>query len=688
MSKRRVVRRLPPWGAGVQAALALGAVAAVGHLAGLHALWGLAAGAVAALCCVLAEAGREGGAVPARIWVQLVRCAAVAAWLGWSWTVPGDLAAVLAARWGLDATGEPLSLAALGVLVAGCQLGAHLGLLTERKTEREPGTGLVLRASSEWEQRIIRVGGSRFTGVQVHVTPWPNGAGKRVRVVLPGGGVTADDLKRLVPGLAADADLPRGCGIDVVDPDGAGRRTVDLQVSTVNRLEATVDYPRAYEPRSILDDIRIGEHGNSDVASAPIREESWLVVGKRGSGKTTLLHVLTAEIGLCSDALVWHIDLNGGSLSQPWVESWVNGKLQRCPIDWAAPEINEAIRMMEAAVRIAKHRKVAYRSLKRRHNVSLLPVSDDLPAIEIILDEGAEALAAAGKGKAARLAELLEEIQRIARDAAVNEVLSTLRGTSDLIPAAMTAQTGVAVCMKVEKEKELAAVFEWGSGVDHRDLRRKGAGFLRGDGGEIRQFQGWNLLPAQIEELAAVIAEQRPELDAASAQAAGDDYAGRFERMAALFADGADVAEVAKGFAGEQGPVSGGPAGSAASWADPGDIGRTATTVRPELEAPSRAAAAPELLVRILAAAEAAGRPRVATTWLIEHLELETSAKALAARLAEWGAPVGRQMIAGREVRGPALRDLKAAVARLSEPPSGSADPGDPPADPDHPPTA
>src|SRR5690606_18478028 len=110
MSKRRVVRRLPPWGAGVQAALALGAVAAVGHLAGLHALWGLAAGAVAALCCVLAEAGREGGAVPARIWVQLVRCAAVAAWLGWSWTVPGDLAAVLAARWGLDATGEPLSL--------------------------------------------------------------------------------------------------------------------------------------------------------------------------------------------------------------------------------------------------------------------------------------------------------------------------------------------------------------------------------------------------------------------------------------------------------------------------------------------------------------------------------------------------------------------------------------------------
>src|SRR5690606_26714192 len=228
--------------------------------------------------------------------------------------------------------------------------------------------------------------------------------------------------------------------------------------------------------------------------SAPIREDSWLIVGKRGSGKTTLLHGLTATIGSCRDALVWHIDLNGGSLTQPSIEPWLRGEVARPPVDWAAPTVDEAILMMRAAlggaavdraapgvdevilmlraaVRMAEHRKVAYRGLKRMQSVSLLPIRPELPAVEIIIDEGAEALAAAGRGKVAVLANLLAEIQRIARDAAINEVISALRGPSHLVPAALTAQTGVSICMRVEQDKELAAVFGWHSGVDYRDLR-------------------------------------------------------------------------------------------------------------------------------------------------------------------------------------------------------------------------
>src|SRR5690606_39882882 len=102
-------------------------------------------------------------------------------------------------------------------------------------------------------------------------------------------------------------------------------------------------------------------------------------------------------------------------------------------------------------VRLARDREVAYRGWKRRNNLALRPISPELPAVEIIIDEGAEALAAAGRGKVAELANLLAEIQRIARDAAINEVSSALRGTSDLIPAAMTSQTGVSICMRVEQ---------------------------------------------------------------------------------------------------------------------------------------------------------------------------------------------------------------------------------------------
>lgn len=507
---------------GLQAALGLGAVTAVADYAAVHPVWAAGAAAVGAGCTLLVR----GWPSPARVAVDLGRWAGAGAW------ATGMLA-------GLD-----WSPATVATLAGGAVLSACVGPALDRR-EQAPASavasgGIMLRATAreclEWQQALVRVYGQVLRGVVVeNVREWPNRYGKDVDVLLPANGVTSDVLRRGLPGLATVMDLPRGCPIQLVEPEGSRRRVV-LRASTVNRLNADIHYPADVGVRSIMDGIPFGELADASIASAPIREESWLIVGKRGSGKTTLLHGLTATIGSCEDALVWHIDLNGGSLTQPWIEPWLRGEVARPPVDWAAPTVDEAIRMMRAAVRMAKHRKVAYRGLKRKHNVSLLPVSRDLPAIEIIIDEGAEALAAAGRGQVAELAGLLAEIQRIARDAAVNEVISALRGTSDLIPAAMTSQTGVAICMRVEKEKELAAVFEWGSGVDYRDLRRKGAGFVATDQG-IQQFQSWNILPAQIEEIAARISRQRPDLDQATARAGGEDYATRYERMRELFAD-------------------------------------------------------------------------------------------------------------------------------------------------------
>src|SRR5690625_7974180 len=98
-----------------------------------------------------------------------------------------------------------------------------------------------------------------------------------------------------------------------------------------------------------------------------------------------------------------------------------------------------------------------------------------------MLDEGAEALAAAGKGKGAELGANLEEIQRIARNEAVNPILSVLRGTGDLVPAGMTTQTGVAICMKVRHQREIASVSEdaWDRELQPHELTRKGAGRRR-----------------------------------------------------------------------------------------------------------------------------------------------------------------------------------------------------------------
>lgn len=519
-------------GNAITAGVGMAAAVAIADTIGLNPVVGAITAAVGALCTVV----MTGFGDNEKLGVHLGRWAAAGVWTTWA-----------------IAHSHPWSLWGIGALVAGCVVGAALGPMLRRHTAAPVAAGgrtMVLgsaaRENEEWRQRIVERGGAPFKGVVVEaVTKWDNRNGEDVRVCMPKAGATVDQLRYLAPGLAADANLPHGCSIEIIEPEGEGQRTVIMRVPT--RVPAALDegHPLWEEQRSILDGIPIGAHPNGDTAEGPMREESWLVVGKKGAGKTTLLWGITATVGMCSDALVWHIDLNGGGMTQPWVDVWLDGRVERCPIDWAAPNVDEAIRMVNAAVKIAKHRKIAYRRRKKEHNTNLLPVGSDLPEIVIILDEGAEAMAAAGKGQVMELAMKLEEIQRIARNEAVNLVLSVLRGTGDLVPAAMSTQTGVGICMKVRQQKEIAAVFEsaWELKLQPNHLTAKGAGWIGVDGGLPVRYQGWNILPDDMEQMALRIAQVRPDLDEASAEVAGADYLSRYERMRKLFVEDGEIVE-------------------------------------------------------------------------------------------------------------------------------------------------
>lgn len=499
---------------------------------GLHPIAGAAAATVGSLTTLLTGGMQS----PERVGVNLARWGAACGWMMWA------------------LAGDPWSLFGVGTLAAGSAVGAAMGPWLKRREktphrERTSG-GLVLgstaKENAEWQARIVERGGQQFKGVVVEaVTRWENRNGEDVRVCLPKAGATVDQLRSLAPGLAADANLPHGCSIEVIEPEGEGQRTVIMRVPTRVLTALDEGHPLWEEQRSILDGVPIGAYPNGDTTQGPMREESWLVVGKKGAGKTTLLWGVTATVGMCRDALVWHIDLNGGGMTQPWVDVWLDGRVERCPVDWAAPNVDEAIRMVKAAVRIAKHRKIAYRKRKKAANTNLLPVGADLPEIVIILDEGAEAMAAAGKGQVVELAETLEQIQRIARNEAVNLVLSVLRGTGDLVPAAMSTQTGVGICMKVRQQKEIAAVFEsaWELKLKPEHLTAKGSGWIGVDGGLPTRYQGWNILPDDMEQAALRIAKVRPDLDEASASAAGEDYATRYERMRELFIEDGEIVE-------------------------------------------------------------------------------------------------------------------------------------------------
>ncbi|WP_435112381.1 hypothetical protein [Nocardiopsis synnemataformans] len=573
---------------------------------------------------------------------------------------------------------DPWSFAGIGILAAGSVLGASLGPWLKRRAktphrERASG-GLVLgstaRENAEWQQRIIDRGGQQFAGVVVEaVTKWDNRMGEDVRVCLPKAGATVDQLRYLAPGLAADANLPHGCSIEVIEPEGEGQRTVIMRVPT--RVLAALDegHPLWEEQRSILDGVPIGAYPNGDTTEAPMREESWLVVGKKGAGKTTLLWGVTATVGMCSDALVWHIDLNGGGMTQPWVDVWLDGRVERCPVDWAAPNLDEALRMVKAAVRIAKHRKIAYRKRKKAANQNLLPIGSDLPEIVIILDEGAEAMAAAGKGQVVELAETLEQIQRIARNEAVNLVLSVLRGTGDLVPAAMSTQTGVGICMKVRQQKEIAAVFEsaWDLKLKPEHLTAKGSGWIGIDGGLPTRYQGWNILPDDMEQAALRIARVRPDLDEASASAAGEDYATRYERMRALFVEDAEIVEE------EPAPAA---AATSGSWTADWDLGFGASPAPAPSSAPSLPAGADsipdaeivdtpidDILVGALRVMADLGTDRATRKQLADRLT-GGDEDALRSRMTAAGCcPVHSLKVDGKDARGWYRKDVEAAMS-------------------------
>ena len=518
-------------GNAVTAAVGVAATAAAMDALGMHPIAGVGIAAVGALSSIVSG----GMAPPEKVAATLGRWATAGGWMAWA------------------LAGDPWTALGIGSLVSGSVLGASMGPWLKRRSATPEGArsgGLVLGSTAKentvWQQRIVERGGQQFHGLVVEaVTKWDNRNGEDVRVCMPKAGATVDQLRHLAPGLAADANLPHGCSIEIIEPEGEGQRTVVMRIPTKVMTSLDEGHPLWEEQRSILDGVPIGAHPNGDRAEGPMREESWLVVGKKGAGKTTLLWGITATVGMCRDALVWHIDLNGGGMTQPWVDVWLDGRVQRCPIDWAAPNVDEAIRMVTAAVKIAKHRKIAYRKRKKEHNTNLLPVGADLPEIVIILDEGAEAMSAAGKGQVVELATKLEEIQRIARNEAVNLVLSVLRGTGDLVPAAMSTQTGVGICMKVRQQKEIAAVFEsaWELKLQPNHLTAKGAGWIGVDGALPVRYQGWNILPDDMEQAAVRIAQVRPNLDEASASVAGEDYATRYERMRTLFTEDAEIVE-------------------------------------------------------------------------------------------------------------------------------------------------
>ncbi|MFF4417124.1 hypothetical protein ACFYY8_31775 [Streptosporangium sp. NPDC001559] len=687
-------------------ALALAAVAAGGDMLQLHPGWAAGGAVLGVVGTVLSGSQHHPRALAYRLGCWL----GAGGWLAWTWAdTPWDLNAF----------------AALGLGA----LGAGLFAPWARTTTTAPaspsaGAAVVMHRhatlATAWAERIHRVADVR---VQVEdLREWDGGGGFSALVMQPLGGSSTSKLRGAAVGLAEDARLPNGCGVEF----GAGpfRGSLRMHVSTLNRLAETIPHPGIRLGGSINDPdaIRLGGHRDGSTATVALRESTMALAGQKRSGKSGTLHNITADAGALDDCLVWHMDLNGGGISRAWLRCWLDGRTPRPAIDWAAGCPEEALLMAQALVDIAKDRKSAHADLKAAQDVQLLPVSRQVPAILLILDEGKEVLGTKITEPLVRaIRRALETTVDIGGNEAVNAVLSVLRSTSTALSTDILKQCSTRATMRVFDQSEIDYLFGYRRGVSPQDAPEQGSGFLQAGAEAVRVFKAYFMVPSDIDAAAVQIAAHRPDLDADAVRAAGPAYATRLERMRYLYStpsvqatlpapepidlpgfdDGpwypagvpADGAEPNTGKASASGTVARrrpghltllNPGGATAGWDDPETIAararsqqsprlggghQTGPGPRPRLraeqvhEVPAEQVPVPALLTRAIAAFD--GDDRIHSATLADRLDIDQ------VELAELLRGIGVRtlqrafMRGGEERRGYGREDLEAAAAAI-----------------------
>lgn len=506
------------------------AVAAVGHETGLPPAWVLAAGGVGAISTAIAGASAEEPLSRGSILTRAGGWTAASAWTTWALSQP--------TIWSWSVVGPLMACTCGFASVAGA-----LGRKRRRQLEREERAFEALtrvQLGREWVERFDRVCGVKGCEV-LGIEQWldedgkETGAGFDLDIKMPEGGSSWRVLARSTDQLAADADLPEGCGIEV--SAGVSRRRAIVKVQLVNALLTGVDMPFDASPLDFNEPFDIGILRDGGLAKIFIREHSVMLVGTKRTGKTNQLKAIMSRLLRMPNLLVWVIDFNGGGVALTWLQAWAElGKPGRPPIDWIAADPEEAARMANAAVRIATARKIEYQDLMTKHDTDLLPLSVDVPGIVIVTDEGAEIYANPNHRKAA---EPMKEVLRIAGASGVNQINCFLRATADTTgDTIIKSQSTVRIGMRMSDEAEMSYLLGWRSGVTPSDMPDQGYGALSMDeSAPANVFRGYRTLPSHQKWMVenTVSLRMNDGLDPISLKAAGEVYTSRWERAEFVF---------------------------------------------------------------------------------------------------------------------------------------------------------
>jgi hypothetical protein len=313
-------------------------------------------------------------------------------------------------------------------------------------------------------------------------------------------------------------------------------------------------FPVSGGPWTINGGTPVAVEQAGDLHPIYFRQKNAAMYGAPGSGKTGSMKAATCSLALTADAILVGIDATGGQLVNDAQHAWETGQAKHPVFAAVARTYEEGEALARALVRINHARKSpAYTYLKRRENVTLLPIGakvrrDELPAaarlmfdtpgdderivpqVMCLSDETKQFLSL--NGTQITLRHWLSTGMAEARDGGVRYLFGPL-GTSDAnIMQSIQNLVHTNVAMLLATDGEYAGVFGHRSGVnaaafpDKPDGKGKvpGIGFISDDpGAPPTQIRFFGEITPSVMDQVAIRASQigtLPELDYVSEMAA------------------------------------------------------------------------------------------------------------------------------------------------------------------------
>ncbi|WP_051063636.1 hypothetical protein [Nocardiopsis halophila] len=507
------------------AASAAMAVAAVGSLPEVGMEWWVpaAAGAVATTASVARGSGEQ--PLLSRLY-RGGRWAGFAAWTAYALASggPWDVAAMSSLGIGAITAGvlQPVS--------RSFEIAAEDRRAAEGEIKRRAGI------AGEWEARINRI--CRFSRPGVEVSdlvewkmPDPNNpgatrkTGMSIVVDLPAGQSSWKTIAAKAEALAADADLPDGCGIEVASH--GSRRRVLMLVSTVDALADDIPAGDDYSPLSIYDDLPTCMHRDGSYGGINLKWQAGVLIGATGSGKSAHLSLIMRQLLRCKDVIVMGIDFNGGKAFRPFLKPWLEGRASRPAIDWVATTPKEAELMLDFLLGAIPVRSSGYAALMAQANDDKVPATPSVPHIQVITDEAAD-LPRNIKGK-------LVELSNRSRGVSIRMLTCALRAVSgggDQLPKELIAQAAVRVAMRVNEDTELQRLYGYSRGLPKADeMHAAGYGLLQADPARLpRLMKGLLVKPEDSYQAALATDDRRPVMDEITVNVNREAYEERWDR--------------------------------------------------------------------------------------------------------------------------------------------------------------